>query len=198
MQRPVIHDFNKSLEKSQGYEDAPWWNEVYSEAFPNLAETISVRQDGWAQRGGIDRLVILEDGTVLKVDEKIRERVWGDFCLEYWSDRKRQIRGWVAKDLTCDYIAYAFVPNQTCYLLPFQMLRRAWRNNGQEWVRTYRKVEALNRGYTTVSVAVPIPVVLSAISDAMLVRWTAPTESIADEELEPDYWQARFTETDFE
>ncbi|WP_273845440.1 hypothetical protein [Rubrobacter calidifluminis] len=200
----MVHDFEESLKRSHAYEDAPWWREVYERAFHNLQEMVSVRQDGWAQRAGIDRRLILADGTVLSVDEKVRERDYPDFCLEYWSDRKRQIPGWVAKDLTCDYIAYAFVPSRTCYLLPFQLLRRAWREHHRRWVGTYRKVEALNRGYVTVSVAVPIEVVLEAISDAMAVRWSAtadhkesPCGEIPDEELYLGYWERRFEEEDF-
>ncbi len=198
------HNFTESLQKSSEQADAPWWREVYEQAFPNLAQMICLRSDGWAQRGGIDRLLVLEDGTTLKVDEKVRSTVYEDFCLEYWSDRKRRIPGWVAKDLTCDFIAYAFVPNRTCYLLPFQILRRAWRTHGREWVASYKKIEALNEGYVTVSVAVPIGVVLSALSEALIIRWSShedgrpPAEPISDEELQPDFWQSRFEEADFE
>jgi hypothetical protein len=75
------------------------------------------------------------------------------------------------KELSCDFIAYAFVQSETCYLLPFQTLRRAWLQHGEDWVRKYRRVEAQNVGYTTVSVAVPIPVLLDAIRDAMVISW---------------------------
>ncbi len=193
-----VHDFEESLAKSHAYEDAPWWGEVYGRAFPNLASSVSVRQDGWAQRGGIDRRLVLSDGTVLSVDEKVRERDYPDFCLEYWSNRKKRVPGWVAKDLTCDYIAYAFVPSRTCYLLPFQLLRRAWREHHESWVRQYQKVEALNKGYVTVSVAVPIQTVLDAIRDSMIVTWTgeAPEveQQVTEEEQTLDYWQQRFAE----
>lgn len=194
------HDFHNSLKRSQSYEDAPWWNEVYEKAFPGLASSVSVRDDGWAQRGGIDRRLVLADGTVLSVDEKVRERDYPDFCLEYWSDQKRRKPGWIAKDLTCDYIAYAFVPSRTCYLLPFQLLRMAWRLRRKEWVRDYQKVEAFNRGYVTASVAVPIQVVLDAIRDSMVVTWstqTSPPASLSDssdEEQYPDYWLQQFDE----
>lgn len=168
------HNFTESLQKSNEQADAPWWREVYEEAFPNLAQMICLRSDGWAQRGGIDRLLVLEDGTTLKVDEKVRSAVYDDFCLEYWSDRKRRIPGWVAKDLTCDFIAYAFVPSKTCYLLPFQILRRAWRLNGREWVGKYQKIEAFNEGYVTVSVAVPISVLMATLCEALIIRWSSP------------------------
>lgn len=171
----VTHQFSKSLEKSHEYADAHWWLEVYRAAFPNLVCAADVRKDGWAQRGGIDRVLTLNSSKILTVDEKVRKKDWPDILLEYWSDIDRQTRGWAAKDLGCDYIAYAFVPSATCYLLPFQELRRVWRKNRKIWVAEYKRIEAKNeengRKWTTVSVAVPTPVLLDAIRDAMVVCW---------------------------
>jgi hypothetical protein len=174
----VVHDFKESLERSHSYADAGWWFDVYRAAFPNLASAVNVRQDGWAQRGGIDRVLTLESGKTLTVDEKVREKDWPDFCLEYWSDESKKIKGWVAKDLACDFIAYAFVPSQTCYLLPFQTLRQAWRRNAKAWVDAYRPIRAQNRGYVTVSVAVPIQTLLGALTDAMVVTWPEHKEAV--------------------
>lgn len=169
----VVHDFGASLAYSHSQSDAPWWEQVYRQAFPSFAAMVDVRADGWAQRGGIDRQLVLRDGTTLAIDEKVRSKVYDDFLLERWSDQQRRTPGWMQKALTCDYIAYAFVPSRTCYLLPFQLLRRAWRLNGEDWIGKYRLVEAQNRGYVTESVAVPIAVVLDAVRDAMVVTWKA-------------------------
>lgn len=173
----TMHDFNESLALSHEYADATWWYDIYREAFPDLESAVSVRNDGWAQRGGIDRVLTLSSGKTLSVDEKVRAEDWPDILLEYWSDRDRKVRGWIAKDLACDFIAYAFVPSATCYLLPFQTLRRAWRANRKQWVTSYPKVEAQNNGYVTVSVAVPIETLMSSLTGAMYVRWTAQTET---------------------
>ena len=167
----MIHDFSKSLAKSHAQADAPWWFAVYREAFPDLQAAVNVRNDGWAQRGGIDRVLTLSSGKTLTIDEKVREENWPDILLEYWSDKERKINGWVAKDLACDFIAYAFVPSQTCHLLPFQTLRRAWRKNHVLWVSQYRRIEAKNNGYTTISVAIPTKILLGALGDAMTVSW---------------------------
>lgn len=167
----IVHDFQESLAKSHAQADAPWWLEVYRKAFPDLASCVCVRQDGWAQRGGIDRVLTLNSGKTLQVDEKVRYKEYGDIALEYWSNDKARTPGWVAKDLSCDFIAYAFVNSGRCYLLPFQTLRRAWRENHKEWVRKYERVESPNRGYMTISVGVPIPVLMKALGDAMLVRF---------------------------
>lgn len=166
-----MHSFDDDLAFSHSQADAPWWSAVYQTAFPDLAAMVSVRKDGWAQRGGIDRVLTLESGKTLYVDEKVRREDWPDFALEYWSDKDKRVPGWVAKDLACDYIAYAFVPSATCYLLPFQELRRAWRLNRQMWVGTYTKVVSENPSWTTISVAVPRDVVLSALSSVMRITW---------------------------
>lgn len=167
----TVHDFRESLAKSHAQADAPWWFEVYRKAFPDLESFVCVRQDGWAQRGGIDRVLTLSSGKTLSIDEKVRYKDRDDIALEYWSDKARKIPGWVAKDLACDFIAYAFVPSGRCYLLPFQTLRRAWRENHKSWVKEHYQVVAENPGYKTISVAVPIPVLMKALGDAMLVRF---------------------------
>lgn len=167
------HQFKKSLELSQAQSDAPWWEQVYRRAFPTMHSMMCVRNDGWAQRGGIDRVITLESGKSIYVDEKVRAESWPDILLEYWSSVEHQRPGWIAQDMASDYIAYAFIPTEECFLLPFHTLRLAWHENRNAWVSKYKRVEAANKGYTTVSVAVPTGVVLSALRDAMHVSWAA-------------------------
>lgn len=166
-----VHDFNESLARSHQYEAAPWWRDVYKKGFPGLASMVTVRQDGWAQRGGIDRVLTLNSGRVVCVDEKVREEDWPDILLERWSDRDRKVPGWIQKSLACDYIAYAFAPSKRCYMLPFLDLRRAWRLNGEAWARVHRTVLAKNPSYVTESVAVPIPILMDALSSSMCISW---------------------------
>lgn len=174
----MLHDFHERLAMSESYSDAPWWLEVYRAAFPRLATMTLVREDGWAQRAGIDRRLTLTCGQTFTVDEKVREKDWPDFLLERWSDEARQKAGWVQKPLACDFIAYAFVPSRTCYLLPVPTLQRAWRQHGRQWIGSYGEKRAQNRGYVTTSVAVPRETLLRAMADAMTVRWT-PQEARA-------------------
>src|SRR3990172_3716538 len=140
----TTHNFKASLALSRGYADAPWWEEIYRQAFPSFAAMAYVADDCPAQRDGVDRVVTTSGGHVYRIDEKVREKDWNDFFLEYWSDEGRQLRGWVAKDLGCNYIAYAFVPSRTCYLLPFQLLRCAWRRHHREWVEKFRQRRVKN------------------------------------------------------
>jgi len=106
---------------------------------------VSIREDGWAQRGGIDRVLTLQCGRTYTVDEKVRTENWPDILLEQWSDEERRIPGWIQKPLACDFIAYAYAPAETCYLLPVVRLQRAWRQRGREWIPTRRINSATGR-----------------------------------------------------
>ena len=178
----TVHNFATSLRRSETQIDAAWWEAVYRKAFPTMAAMVPIRQDGWAQRGGIDRIIILASGKEIKIDEKVRDRDFNDVLLEYWSNAERRIPGWVAKDLACDFVAYAYLETQRCFLLPFHLLRRAWKHHGREWVSRaekkeegYKKVVAQNRGYTTTSVAVSWDILYEAICDAMVVCFSPET-----------------------
>ena len=140
----------------------------------------TIRRDGWAQRGGIDRLIILESGKTLWIEEKLREQDYPDSLLEYYSDRERKVPGWLAKDLVCDYLAYAFMPSARCYVLPFQQLRPCWQKYRREWVPQYGPpIEAQNEEYVSVSVVVPISVLRSALTNMLVVSWTGKEQPTA-------------------
>lgn len=168
--------FSEDLAFSIEQADEEWWRATYQEAFHDFAGMRYVQQDGWAQRGGIDRQVFLSGGQVLNIDEKTRRNAWPDIAIEFFSSIEQQTPGWIAKSLAIDYLAYAFLPTRRCFLLPWPTLRRAWKLYCKEWVQSARKgrdgfkiVRAQNPGYTTVSVAVPIPILLDAVGNAMIV-----------------------------
>lgn len=154
---------------SEGFTDAPWWQALYRRAFPSMVSAVSVRQDGWAQRGGIDRVITLASGRVYTVDEKVRSNDWPDILLEQWSDEHQRKPGWIQKPLACDFIGYAFAPSRRCYLLPVAPLQRAWRRCGREWLRSYGQRRAFNVGYVSASVPVPISTLLQEMAQAMIV-----------------------------
>jgi hypothetical protein len=167
--------FGNDLQFSWDQAGAPFWEEVYRTAFPDFGSMVDVRKDGWAQRGGIDRVITTLNGRTWTVDEKVRRQKWDDFLLEHIADEGKNTPGWIEKDLACDYIAYAFLPNRECYLLPVPALQRAWRNHKSEWLTEYRTKAAPNtykgRKWTTISCPVPIKVVMREIAVAMFFRW---------------------------
>jgi hypothetical protein len=173
----IVHDFDESLRKSHEQADAPWWEEVYRQAFPTMTGMRDVRKDGHAQRGGVDRFVDLRDGTSLKIDEKVRFQVYSDIFIEYYSNLERKTPGWaVNEDLSTDFIAYAFVPSGECYLFPYQILRRCAKDHWNEWFERFGKREVPNRlpngsSYTTVGIPVPTGVLLDAVRDAMFIKF---------------------------
>jgi hypothetical protein len=73
--------------------DAPCWMGIYRKAFPTPISAVPDRNDGWAQRGGIDRVITLACGRVYTVDEKVRMNDWPDILLEQWSDEERRKPG---------------------------------------------------------------------------------------------------------
>jgi len=192
----TVHSFDERLAYSQAQSDQPWWDVVYRRAFPDLLATADLRHDGWHQRAGRDRAIVLSSGRTIYVDEKVRERDYDDVLLEVWSrypksgeppypakrrdgfDIAGTAAGWARKPLDCDWLAYAFEQSQVCYLLPFLGVRAALENQKLGWTQKatlradgFRWVEAQNTNYKTISVAVPIDVLRTAINNALTISW---------------------------
>lgn len=176
----TIHDFKESLAASHEAEDMPLWKEVYLKAFPNMVAMPNHRVDGYHQRQGIDRSIILDNGKQLWIDEKVRFRnkktgqVYKDIALEYLSDKTRNTPGWVCKPLLCDYIAYAIAPLGKCYLLPVLQLQQAWRDNEDVWLGKYFTAEAKNGKdgvveWITLSCCVPVNILFKAIGSCLRI-----------------------------
>ena len=164
-----VHRFRDSLAVADSFVNSDWWLPIYRRAFPTLVSAVAIRKDGWAQRGGIDRLLKPACGRTHTVDEKIRADDWPDVLLERWSNEAMKTPGWVQKPLAADFIAYAHAPAATCVLLPVPALQRAWRQHGRQWIGLYGQKRAQNEGYTSVSVPVPRGVLMQAIVEAMFV-----------------------------
>jgi hypothetical protein len=151
--------------------DSPWIEPVLRALFPDFASMKIIRHDGHDQRTGIDVVVVLTNGCERHVDFKFRSKNYDDFALEYWSDVDRKTPGWIAKPQRTDMIVYIFMPARKAYLLPFQPLRRAWRNHGKEWVRDSRYFiadapnEFNGRKWITRSVCVPFRIVYAAMNE---------------------------------
>lgn len=161
----IVHNFTDSLAKSKVVEDDPLWESVYYNAFEGV-ERVTKVSDPEQNKLGVDRLVWLSNGNVIRIEEKGRGEKYNDkqdFFLETISNDRTMAAGWIEKDLACDYVAYGFIGTRRCYLLPWHLLRRAWIKYGSYWVDEYGTRESPNKDYITVGVPVPIKVVESAI-----------------------------------
>lgn len=172
----TVHDFRADLRYSLAGRDEDFWQAVYERAFPNLRETRLCEDLRW-QRQGVDRLLYLNNGRILAVDEKKRRRDYGDILLEHVSNDATGAPGWMEKDLAIDWLAYAFMESQRVYLINWYLLRRAWGHYGAEWLALgaaqrdgFRLVVAHNEGYATHSVAVPIPALTRALRAASIIQ----------------------------
>lgn len=172
-----VHDFQESLKRSHEAEDLQIWEEVYRRAFPAYTGMVSYRRDGFWQREGIDRGVLLSNTKQLFVDEKVRGRnkktkkVYDDILLEYISCDSTGAPGWVCKPLRADYIAYLIAPLGICHLLPVIQLQNAWGKYGEKWKDEYFLIKAPNNGYNTLSVGVPPDVLYPAIGRELRIRF---------------------------
>lgn len=169
----AVHDFADSLAASHRASDLPIWEEIYRKSFPDFLAMVDHRQDGEHQRAGIDRSVILENSKQILIDEKIRWKPYPDIAVEYLSNDRTGAPGWACKPLRADYIAYAIAPLGMCYLLPVIQLQQAWRSKGEIWKASCFIVRAPNRGYTTLSAAVPVHELFSEIGRALRVPFAA-------------------------
>jgi len=162
------NDFAEDLRYSLDASTERFWEGAYRAMFPNFHHMELVSRRDW-QRKGIDRIVYLANGNKLKVDEKKRRREYNDILLEYISNDRTKTPGWVLKDMAIDYLAYAFMSSRRVYFFPFPPLYRAWLENGTEWFARYGSVRAVNNGYVTHSVPVPIQVLLDSIQEVSLI-----------------------------
>lgn len=159
----TIHNFQDSLKKSHLAEDLPFWEECYRAFFLDFATMVNHRADGWWQRAGIDRTIVLHSSKNYKIDEKVRWGNYLDIALEELSSVENKTAGWVEKSLMADFIAYAIAPRGKCYLLPVPQLQAAWLRNKHEWRKKYPRIQASNEGYTTLSWGIPVSELFSAI-----------------------------------
>lgn len=165
----MAHNFAERLAYSEHDDDESFWLDAYRQYFPDMVTQTPIRRDCLAQRLGMDRLIVLQSGATVAIDEKKRAENWKDVLLEYIANDRSGAPGWIEKDLQIDYIAYAFMPSHKVYLLNWLLLRRAWKLNKTLWLRQYKPVPAQNDGYVTWSLPVPLGTLFYALNQAVLV-----------------------------
>lgn len=159
----VVWNFNERLEYSATLSDEKSWFEFYLSIWPDMISATRLDAHSEFQRRGIDRVVYRECGQQHTIDEKKREKDYGDFLLEEWSVARilpngnivGEKAGWcVDPHKHCDFIAYAIPSANKCYFLPFELLRSACIKNLPRWKTPQTTKVAQNHGYVTVNVSV--------------------------------------------
>lgn len=182
----VVHDFAERLSHSMELSDEPAWVEFYRRIWPDMISCVRLDADSKLQRAGVDRAVFLPNRQLpVYVDEKKRDKDWGDFLLEEWSKVETKKVGWsLDKSKVCDFVAYA-VPGK-CHLLPFELLRIACTEHLEQWKLrkgAYPKDARSTDGKTTRNCAVPWADLWWAIRRVSFRRWGSelrlPVQSLA-------------------
>jgi len=169
-QSGTTHDFIKEKEWSEAQGDEPFWKAVYQKAFPNMVNMMPCPGNFASQRMGIDRIILLSNGKTISIDEKKRRETRKDILLEYLSNDQTRALGWIEKDLSIDYLAYAFMPAKTCYLFDWPILRLTWMRFKTDWLKLYTIPPARNNGYNTYNVAIPIHVLMGSVSNTRMIQ----------------------------
>jgi len=185
MRAAVVHDFAERLEHSLSLSDEADWVEFYRRIWPDMLLCARIDADSRLQRLGVDRMIMRGGHEVpIYVDEKKRDKDFGDVLLEEWSvfygdGHPRNVVGWALdSNKVCNYVAYAVLPARRCYLLPFEVLRLAFKANAEDWKRrrgAYPK-DAPNNGYVTRNVAVQWPELKAALCQQMHRRFGSTLE----------------------
>ncbi len=161
-----MNNFKEDLEYS--YIDDDILNSVYKKFFITVKEIQTITNLAMQKRG-IDKIITLTNGKTITIDEKKRRTKYNDILIEEWSSFEHETHGWIRK-IECDYVVYIFMTTKEVYFLPVFLLKRAWLNNRDEWKKVYKRIEAINENYTTISWAIPIDVLIKAMTFATFVK----------------------------
>lgn len=144
--------------------------------FPKCIEV--VKSDITDDKQGIDYLVRLEEGGEIFIDVKRREKgaskYWThsepELPLEVWSVVEKKKIGWTINgSLKTHYVLYAFdkLDSEKVYMIPFQLLRKVFLENGRIWAGKYGLKTQDSGQWHSQAIFVPASVVLLAISQIM-------------------------------
>jgi hypothetical protein len=149
------------------------------------AQSVNAVSNVELDKKGVDFVVTLRNGAELYIDLKSREtgasKYWKnnepELALEVFSVVETKTAGWTLDEAkVTDYIYYTFADIKTFYLIPFQLLRIAFRRNFTQWQNTYKikqqKSHSNGRLWTSSAIFVPASIVLDAVKAEM--EGTAP------------------------
>jgi len=155
------------------------FEELIQQTLPGIIKV--EKTDAEVDKTGIDYIATLRRGSTINIDLKLREKgcskYWqngiAELALETWSvlpDNGRHGKaGWTLDEAKLThYTMHAFDEADTnrVYLLPFQLLRKAFRTNLKKWINMYKVGQQNSGTWKSECVFVPATVVLEAIKIA--------------------------------
>lgn len=157
------YDFKERLGLANSEEIATKLEAWYRTLWPSLLSIKAIPYSDQRQSLGVDRVIKVAECQVVYIEEKIREKDFGDFLCEeisvfYGENDPRNVVGWTVDDKKISHlVAYYVIPCDQLVMLPAQLLRwtaKQWINS---WAATYgRKIASTNGGeWRTINVAVP-------------------------------------------
>ena len=161
-----VHNFRESLDWSNSAEVEEYWQKIYSKLFPTMASMQVTEGKNQCQRLGIDRVIVLKSGKVIRIEEKIRRKNHDDIALEFESGHGNN-KGWANKKLLADYFVYG-MPDKA-YVFPYENFRLVWNKRKYAWKKKYKIITVRNVGWTTKCLCVPFDVFLAEIMKTMVV-----------------------------
>lgn len=169
---PKVHQLSAEMNRSMRPELLAWWDRIYHETFPNITTIERMPTGSDIQKSGIDVVLHRANGTQIAIDEKTRDRDWGDFLIEYESTA--ELPGWAEKDAPIDYLFYGVYPQGDYWVLPWPIIKSIWIDNKALWLKRYPTKQAQNKSpksgmeWVSKSVAVPWDVILGAVGRKMV------------------------------
>ena len=159
------------------------FEKIISDTLPGVARV--EKTDTATDKTGVDYVATLRRGATVNVDLKLRDhgcrkfwRVSGEeLALETWSVKPAPPTtigkvGWTLDESKAThYTLHVFSPSDSdqVFLLPFQLLRKAFRRNGRGWIKTFGPLREQSSGrWKSECLFVPASVVLAAIAEASI------------------------------
>jgi len=116
--------FNNAVELEK--KASPYFDSAYRKVW--RVKTITVVRDTLKGREEIDKILTLEDGIQIAIEEKVRDKKYAnnDIVIEEQSNVEKGTPGWIYYS-KADYLAYSWLQNGLTKVLLFDMKKlREW------------------------------------------------------------------------
>lgn len=169
------HNFAEKLEWSQGLFNSDV-SETIKSLIPDCVRVFPATDE--EDRSGVDFWAELDSGRLIGIDHKARAAgaslFWRyrqpELALEVYSVLEIKKIGWTL-DTTkqTEYIFFSFDKSDSdwCFLIPFQLLRMAFKDKGREWAASYGIKEQQSNGWKSSAIFVPASIVELAICEML-------------------------------